>query len=309
MNIPSTRVLAAIERNRSRLWALCYRMTGLRPDADELSQDAAARAIERSDQLGEEDPTGWLLQLTTRLCLDHLRRKKIERRVNELVDTVAGDRWVVGELSAKHPENAAVLREDVRFAVVLALQRLSPRQRAVLVLHDVCERSLDEIAQVLETNANAVKAVLHRARAALSAARVHEQVDIPVDQDVVERFARAIEAGAIDELTKLLAENAWGIVDGGGIVQTSKKPTYGARAISRQWANAKRKLGQPVRANVVTLNGERAIVVRLEAAHEVIDAVVHFVTRDGRVVALQVHRDPRRTAQIMSSLAEITGPA
>jgi RNA polymerase sigma-70 factor (ECF subfamily) len=302
MNTPSNRVLAAVERNRKRLWALCYRMTGLRADADELSQEAVARAIERCDQVGEEDPTGWLLRLTMHLCLDHLRRKKVERRVNELVDPIAGDEWMVGELSAKHPENQVVLREDVRFAVVLALQLLSPRQRAVLILHDVCDRTLEEIARILETNANAVKAVLYRARVALSAVRVHDQVDMPVDTEVVERFARAIEAGAIDVLTELLATNAWGIVDGGGIVQTANKPTYGGRAISRQWANAKRKLSQPVTTNVITLNGERAIVVRLAAAPEIIIAVVHLQTREKLIVALQIHRDPRRIAQIVPLL-------
>jgi RNA polymerase sigma-70 factor (ECF subfamily) len=277
-------------------------MTGLRADADELSQEAAARAIERCGQAGENDPTAWLLQLTTNLCLDHLRRKKVERRVNELVDPVVRGDLTVGEPSAKDPESATVLREDLRFAVVLALQRLSPRQRAVLILHDVCDRSLEEVAGILETNANAAKAVLHRARVVLSAVRAHEEVDIPVDGEVVERFAQAIEAGAIDVLTELLAENAWGIVDGGGIVRTANKPTYGSRAIARQWANAKRKLGQPVITNIVTLNGERAIVIRLAAAPEIVIAIVHLQTRDQLVMSLQIHRDPRRIARIQPFL-------
>jgi RNA polymerase sigma-70 factor (ECF subfamily) len=277
-------------------------MTGLCADADELSQEAIARAIERSDQLGEDDPTGWLVRLTTRICLDHLRRKKVERRVNELADPLGPDSqsedWTVSAQSARHPENATVLREDLRFALIVALQRLSPRQRAVLILHDVCDRSLNEVAEILETNSNAAKAALHRARVALSTARRHEHVDVPVNQQVVERFAAAIEAGAMDVLTELLAEDAWGIVDGGGIVQTANKPTYGGRAISRQWANAKRKIAQPVTANIVMLNAERAIVVRLAAAPEVVVAVVHLETRDRLVVALRIHRDPRRIAQM-----------
>jgi RNA polymerase sigma-70 factor (ECF subfamily) len=277
-------------------------MTGLRADADELAQEAAARAIERCDQVGEEDPTGWLLQLTTRLCLDHLRRKKVERRVNELVDPLGGDDWTIGEQNTRHPENAAVLREDVRFAVVVALQRLSPRQRAVLILHDVCDRSLEEVADLLETNANAAKAVLHRARMALTEARLHERVDVPVDRQVVEKFAEAIEAGAIDALAELLAANAWGIVDGGGIVPGSKKPTHGVRAISRQWANAKRRLAQPVIANIVELNGEPAIIVRLAASPDVVIAIVHLETVDRLVLALRIHRDPRRISGIAPAL-------
>src|SRR5262245_60929619 len=146
MTGPSVNVLAALERNRRRMWAICYRMTGLRVDADDLAQEAAARAIERSDQVTEEDATGWLLRLTTRLCIDHLRHKKIERRLTELVDPVDGPDWPIGDNEAKAPDGAVVLREDIRFAVVVALQRLSPRQRAALTLHDVCDRSMEDVA-------------------------------------------------------------------------------------------------------------------------------------------------------------------
>jgi RNA polymerase sigma factor (sigma-70 family) len=303
LNERSLRVRAAVESNRKRLWALCYRMTGLRADADDLTQEATARAIERSDQAIEDDPTGWLLRLTTRLCIDHLRHQQVRRRVAELVDPLGGDEWSIGELYAGAPELVTILREDVRFAVVVALQQLSTRQRAVVILHDVCDRSLDEIAEILGTNANAAKAVLRRARLALSAARVHQNVDTPVDHDVVERFARAIEAGAIDELAELLAADVWGIVDGGGIVATAKKPTFGSRAVSRQWANAKRKLGASVTAEVVLLNGEHAIVIRLAAEPTVIVAVAHLETRAGLVVALRVNRDPRRFAYVSASAA------
>ncbi len=285
----------AVAQNRKRLWAICYRMTGLRADADELAQEAAARAIERSEQATGDNPTGWLLRLTTRLCIDHLRQKKIQRRVAEFVDPLRGDEWAIGEPRTT-PDAVTLLREDVRFAVVVALQRLSERQRAVLILHDVCDCSLEEIAQLLETNSNAAKAALHRARVALAEARVHENVDVPVDRNVVERFAQAIEAGAIDRLTELLAPDVWGVVDGGGIVQTATKPTFGSRAVGRQWANAKRKLGQPVTAEIVLLNGEPAIVIRLTALPTVIVAVVHVESRAGRVVALRVNRDPRRFA-------------
>jgi RNA polymerase sigma-70 factor (ECF subfamily) len=273
-------------------------MTGLRTEADDLSQEAVARAIERCDQVGELDPTGWLLRLTTRLCLDHLRHKKIERRLTELVDPLLDPDWPPGDLNARASENAAVLREDVRFAVMVALQTLSPRQRAVLILHDVCDQSLVEVGALLDTNPNAAKAVLHRARLALASARRHENVDIPVDSSVVEQFAKAIEAGSIDLLTELLATDVWGIVDGGGIVQTATKPTFGAQAVSRQWANAKRKLDLPVTAHVLMLNGEPSIVIRLRDAPSIIAGVVHLETRDRRAVALRIQRDPRRTAPV-----------
>ena len=88
------------------MWALCYRMTGERADAEDLAQEAAARAIERADQLTGDDATGWLLALTTRLCLDHLRQRKRTRRRTELVDVIDD-----AESVERGPEQALLLRD------------------------------------------------------------------------------------------------------------------------------------------------------------------------------------------------------
>jgi RNA polymerase sigma-70 factor (ECF subfamily) len=291
-------VLATIERVRKRLWAVCYRMTGNRSEADDLCQEAIARAIERADQSTADDPSGWIIRLTTRVCLDHLRHRKIERRVSELVDPLDVPEMAAGQDRSSDPERSTILREDVRYAIVVALQRLTPRQRSAIILRDICDCSLGDVAETLELNENAAKALLQRARVALADARRRGDVDVPSDMNVVERFASAIEAGSIEQLTKLLDEEAWGIVDGGGIIQAAKKPNFGRRAISRQWANGKRRLGQAVTSEIRRLNGESAIVIRLAAAPEVVVAIVHLETRDGYVVALRVNRDPRRIAYL-----------
>ena len=291
------RVLAAVERVRKRLWAVCYRMTGNRSEADDLCQEAIARAIERADQATAEDPSGWIVRLATRVCLDHLRHRHVVRRIAELVDPLDVPELVPGDPSSD-PERATILREDVRFAIVVALQHLTPRQRSAIILRDICDFPLSEVAVTLDLNENSAKALLHRARVALAAARRREDVDVPVDMRVVEQFASAIEAGSIERLSELLDEDAWGITDGGGVVQTAKKPNFGRRAISRQWENGKRRLGQPVKAEMRRLNGESAIVIRLAAAPDVVVAVVHLETRSGQVVALRVNRDPRRVAYL-----------
>jgi RNA polymerase sigma-70 factor (ECF subfamily) len=295
---PAARVRAAIEAHRRRIWAVCYRMTGRRADADDLAQEAIARALERADQVSDEDASGWLLTVAARVCLDRLRKMRVERRLTELADPIDGSEWLIGEGRTAAPDDAAILREDVRYAIVVALQQLTPRQRAAVVLHDICDRSLEEIGATLGGTANAAKATLHRARVALREARRRNDVDVPVDLAVVERFAKAIEAGAVDQIEALLAEDAWGVTDGGGIIVTANKPTFGREVIARQWANAKRKVGVAVTTELRTLNGERAIVVRLASQPEVIVAIVHLETRRGNVVALRVNRDPRSTATL-----------
>jgi RNA polymerase sigma-70 factor (ECF subfamily) len=291
------RVLAAIERSRRRVWALCYRMTGSRADADDLAQESFARAIERSGQCAHDDATGWLLRIATTTCLDHLRGQVVRRRVTALVDALDLPDLPAGEVPGADPECAAILREDVRYAIVVALQHLTPRQRAALVLRDVCGRELQEVGDVLGIDANAAKAVLHRARVALSAARRREDVDVPADRAVVERLAAAIESGALDAVAAVFAEDVWGIADGGGLVQAATKPSVGRRAVVRRWQNAWRKLGGvSIRADVRVLNGEAALVLRLAGAPEVVTAVVHVETAGGAIVALRIDRDPRRTS-------------
>src|SRR6185503_3312471 len=181
-------LLASIERNRRRLWTLCYRMTGRTSEADDLCQDAIARAIERGDQLTGDDPTGWLLRIATTTCLDHLRKAAVRRRLTALSDPLDAPELSPGTPTAD-PEGAAILGEDVRYAVIVALQHLTPRQRAALILHDVCDRPVADVAAVLETNTNAAKALIHRARAALHERRHGSEVDVPADPAVVEALA------------------------------------------------------------------------------------------------------------------------
>jgi RNA polymerase sigma factor (sigma-70 family) len=289
---PTTTVLAAVERCRKRLWAHCYRMTGRRNEADDLSQEAIARAIERADDLhAGAAAEGWLFRIATTVCLDHLRRERRARALTELVDPVAFD-----DVPAPpaNPEATALLREDVRLAVVAALQRLQPRQRAVLLLHDVCGLPLAEVAGTIGTNANAAKATLRRARGALDRARGCTDVDVPVDSDVVERLARALESRSVDALAALLADDVWGVVDGGGVVRVATRPTFGARTLLRRFANLSRRVPVPVECRVVRLNAEPAVLVTVPSTGHAVFASVHVETSSGHIVAMRVVRDPAK---------------
>ena len=271
-------VLAAVERCRKRLWAHCYRMTGRRAEADDLSQEAIARAIERADDLQSADAEGWLFRIATTVCLDHLRRDRRTRSITDLVDPIAFDDVPA---AAAGPEATALLRDDVRLAVIVALQHLAPKQRAVLLLHDVCGLPLAEIAHTVRTNENATKATLHRARAALARARGRADVDVPVDPDVVERLARALESRSVEALGALLADDVWGVVDGGGVVRVATRPTFGARALLRRFANLARRVPVPVACRV-----------------DAVFASVHVETRGGRIIAMRVVRDPAKLAPL-----------
>jgi RNA polymerase sigma-70 factor (ECF subfamily) len=297
---PSTAVLAAVERLRKRLWAHCYRMTGRRADSDDLSQEAIARAIERASDLSAATRAdAWLFRIATTVCLDHLRRQRRIERVTDLVDPVVLDDTAA---PTDDPQAAVILRDDVRFAVVVALQRLAPKQRAVLLLHDVCGLELADVATTLGTNANAAKATLHRARAALERARGRTDVDVAVDAAVVERLARALESRSVDALRAVLADDVWGVVDGGGVVRVATKPSFGARALVRRFANLSRRVPVAVACRVVHVNGEPSVLVTVPSAGNAAFASVHVETRDGRVVAMRVVRDPAKLVPLQERL-------
>jgi RNA polymerase sigma-70 factor, ECF subfamily len=296
----ATNVLATVERCRKRLWAHCYRMTGRRAEADDLCQESIARAIERADELHDDGTAeGWLFRIATTVCLDHLRRERRAQGVTDLVDPVAFDQLAEARGG---PEAALLLREDVRLAVVAALQHLPPKQRAAVLLHDVCGIPLAEVAATLGTNGNAAKATLHRARAELERARGRADVDVPVDAAVVERLARALEERSVDALAALLAGDVWGVVDGGGVVPAAARPTFGARALLRRFANLSRRVAARVACRVVELNSEPAVLVTLPETGDAPFASVHVETRGGRIVAMRVVRDPVKLAPLRPAM-------
>lgn len=276
----------SVEQHRRRLWALCYRMTGDSAAADDLTQESLARVVERAGQLA--DPAAfdaWMYRVTTTTCLDWLRRRGVERRTLVIVDPVDLDLPLDGLPGA---DDRLLRREDVRLAVLSSLQRLSPRQRAVLVWRDVLERSTDETAEALGLTVANVKVLLHRARAALLTEHRVREMDVPVDGRVVERFAQAIEQGDAEGLIALLADDVWGVVDDG---RGRRRPTVGLRAVSRQWRNALRRYGRPQGVTSRALNGEPVLLLTLGG---MLFACIHLETRRGRIVSIRVLRDATR---------------
>jgi len=127
---------------------------------------------------------------------------------------------------------------------------------------------------------------------------------VPVDRAVVDRLVHAIETRSVEAFTALLADDVWGVTDGGGRVRVSTKPVFGARAVGRLWAAANGRQVLPVAARARVLNGEPAVVVTLPTAGDAAMASIHLETRRGRIVALRVVRDPEKLANLELIAAE-----
>ena len=220
--------------HRREIQVHCYRLVGSIQDAEDLLQEtmlSAWRGLDRYE--GRSSLRTWLYAIATNACLMFLRRPRATRSMPPPPEeggvppppTRSGvdpawlepfpDAWLEGiPDSAAGPEARYDARESIEIAFVVALQRLSARERGAVVLKDVLGFSSAETAAILETTAAAVNSALQRARSKLDEiSRVSAHRDAPppnsaAERAVVERFARAFEGGDLDGVVAVLADDA-----------------------------------------------------------------------------------------------------
>jgi RNA polymerase sigma-70 factor, ECF subfamily len=213
-------------RFRGELLAHCYRMVGSAEEAEDLVQETYLRAWRSYDGFeGRSSVRTWLYRIATNVCLTAIERRGRRPLPSGLgapaedpqTQLVAGTEvpWLQpfpdALLAGQHDDPAAVAvsRTGIRLAFVAALQHLSARERAVLILRDVLDFPAAEAAELLGTTTTAVNSGLRRARAQLAEARpAEEELAEPADpghRALLDRFAAAFEnadAGALAELLR-----------------------------------------------------------------------------------------------------------
>lgn len=219
------------ERYRAELRVHCYRMLGSFFDAEDAVQDVYVRAWERrSTYMTDSALRAWLYRIATNLCLDRLKYERrravpmsrdaashpdapIPADVNEPI-------WLdpypdhLLQIPSAHPEEKITARENIRIAFIALLHLLPPRQRTVLLLTDVLEYSVGEIAVMLETSVSAVKSTLHRARKSIASYQdsplglANSLPPAALSAAQLEAYVSAWETADIDALMRLLHEDA-----------------------------------------------------------------------------------------------------
>lgn len=222
---------ALTEPHRRELQVHCYRILGSVQDAEDAVQEtllSAWRALPGFE--GRSALRTWLYRIATNRCLNMLRDSgrrsgmlepegigaapEPSRRAEPIWLQPYPDELLEGlPDSAPGPEARYETRETVGLAFVSGLQRMPPRQRAVLVLRDVLGYHAAEVAEMLETSEASVNSALQRARAALEAAPERPGggvvPDSPARRALLARFADAFEAGDAEAVVALLSEDAW----------------------------------------------------------------------------------------------------
>ena len=276
----------AYQAHRPYLVDLAFRMLGDIGAAEDAVQDAFSRLI--GADLGEiEDYRGWLIVVTSRLCLDQIRSARARR---ERAHDAAEIEFIAPPGSGlTDPADRITFDDRVRIALLVMLQRLSPAERVVFVLHDVFSVPFDTIAETVGRSAPACRQLARRARQKAAAGQAGLGSDVAASEHwaVTEKFLTACATGDIDNLLEVLDPDAWGeLVLGPGA--TGREPVVtGAERVAR---------------NLVRFWGEGATLVSLSAAGQPtllgfvdrkLTAVLVLNMHGERIKAVQVIADPR----------------
>jgi RNA polymerase sigma-70 factor (TIGR02960 family) len=216
--------------HRRELQLHCYRILGSLQDAEDLVQETLLAAWRGLDAFeGRSSVRAWLYRIATNRCLNALRdRSRRPQELQAMLEPPEPTRrteplWLepypdvlLEDVPDRSPGVAAryEARESIELAFIVALQRLPPRQRAVLVLRDVLGFRNAEVADMLDTGEGSVKGALQRARATLAGrlpAPDRDRAPLPNsarERALVGRFADAVESGDIDEVVALLTDDA-----------------------------------------------------------------------------------------------------
>jgi RNA polymerase sigma-70 factor (ECF subfamily) len=276
------------ETERGRLQRLAYRMLGSISDAEDAVQDAWLRWTRSAAEVN--DPAAWLVRVVTRLCLDRLRAAKAER------EAYRGP-WLPEPLIEPMAEDPVERAEDVSVAFLLALERLSPLERAVFLLREAFDEDYAAIAEALDRSEPAVRQLAARAKAHLREARPRYSVDRAEAERLAKAFLAASVSGDAGAFAQILTQDAVMVSDGGGKRMAALRVLVGPDDIAGMFRGVAARHGQREIKSVrlARINGYPGVVLEYEDGPQ---TVALEPGPDGRIAAIYVVRNPEKLGHI-----------
>ncbi len=277
----------AFEDRRGAMLGLAYRMLGSRAEAEDVVQDAWLRW----QGAGEvAHPSAFLNRVVTRLCLDRLKSARARREI------------YVGEWLPEPVLDAEALSPasdtDLSVAFLLALERLSPLERAAFLLHDVFDTPFAEVAATLGRSEAACRQLAARARANVREAKPRYKPTAEEEKRLSEAFARAVLTGDAEGLRAILAEDVVMHADGGGKTPAQLNPVFGQDKSVRLIMGVIRKFPLPpgCTGRFARINGQPGMV--LLAGDSSIIQTTALELRDGLITAAYTVRNPDKLGHV-----------
>ena len=277
------------EEARPRLLGLAYRILGSRADAEDAVQDTFLKWQE-VDRASIDTPAAWLTTACTRRCLDLLKAAHRKR-----VDYVGA--WLPEPIHTASDDNAEeklALTSSLTTAFLLMLERLTPKERAAYLLHEIFGQPYDEVAETLDMQETAARKLVSRAKTNIGLEKARHQTPRERQDELLSAFHSAIHGGNVTGLSALLSADVKLTADGGGKVATvlgvlAGKETVLAFIIDRlteYWSHYVWEIGD--------INGGRGIMLRDEAKNEIAATVAFGYDGDGNVNDIFIMRNPEK---------------
>jgi RNA polymerase sigma-70 factor (TIGR02957 family) len=276
------------EAYRGLLFTIAYRMTGSAADAEDLVQDAYVRYAS-VDRDVVRDVKAFLVTILTRLALDRL--KSAQRQREEYIGPWLPEPVFTG--IDGDPYARATRDEQIEMALLRTLERLSPQERAVLLLYEVLDHDHNEIADLLGISSAASRQLLHRAKERVAAEK--QRFTPPPEQQrrLIESFIAAAANGDVAGLRNMLAEDVVVLADGGGKSFAAKRPVVGADAVAKLWVGIVTKFGAGVEPAIEEVNGQLALVGRRDGA---VISISMFTVEEGHITEITSFANPDKLA-------------
>lgn len=288
--------LGEFERYRSAMFGIAYRMLGSVSDAEDVLQDAYLRWHD-ADREDIENPRAFLSSIVTRLCLDRLRKLRRQREdyVGQWLPEPLLERTGI---SVQPPEH---IDRDVSVALMLALERLSPLERAAFILHDVFDMSFEEISVSIGRPEATCRQLAKRARAHIAEARPRFTYAEADGERIANAFFRAARDGDRAGLQTVLADDVRLHSDGGGKKLASLNVLAGFPRVSAFFIGIASKgvLTDPIWTKAVTINGQPGqISVESDGTLQTLSVDVE----GDHITAIYFTRNPDKLSHLLSEL-------
>lgn len=274
------------QSQRKRLLRLAYRMLGSISEAEDAVQDAWLRWDQAKGDI--DSPAAYLTRTVTRLCLDRLISARARREI------YIGP-WLPEPL-IEPVEPDETIGDDITLTLMLALERLSPLERATFLLHDVFDVALTEVAETLGREPAAVRQLASRARKHIKAARPRFSLDAAEADRIARAFFVAARDGDMSSLSTLLAEDVEIHADGGGKVLAFRQVVRGLENALRLFAGQLRKNAPPpILLRTAMIDGLPGYVSVDEAGMPYTTALEMC---EDRITAIYIVRNPDKLAHL-----------
>ena len=284
--------LGDFQAQRPRLLRLAYRMTGSLAEAEDLVQEAWLRWAGRTEAV--DAPAAYLTRIVTRLCLDHMKSARVRR------ESYVGA-WLPDPLVGSVDPQDEASADDLTLTLMLALERLSPLERAAFLLHDVFGEALAEVAVALDRDPAAVRQLAVRARAHVHAARPRFKVERAEADRIARAFFAASRDGDVATLRAMLADDVTLSSDGGGKVIAFLNVIRGVDKALRLFAGIARKYrDKPVMLGRVEIDGLPGYITHDRGG---VLQTTALEIRDGMVAAIYITRNPDKLRHVVTMLA------